>query len=60
MEPEPVVPLNNAEALFATQQREEEEAILMQLSRLVSALCKLCSCTVVLRKRQSQSSCHAR
>ena len=36
MEPQPVVALNNAEALLAGQEQEEELAILADLSRQVS------------------------
>ena len=36
MEPKPVVALNNAEALLGGQEREEELAILADLSRQVS------------------------
>ena len=36
MEPKPVVDLNNAEALLAGQEQEEELAILADLSRQVS------------------------
>ena len=42
MEPKPVVALNNAEALLAGQEQEEELAILAELSRQVSEdLCLL-------------------
>ena len=35
MEPEPIVALNNAEAMLRAQEREEEESILAGLSRMV-------------------------
>lgn len=35
MEPEPVVALNNAEAMLRAQEQEEEESILAELSRMV-------------------------
>lgn len=35
MEPEPVVGLNNAEAMLRAQEQEEEESILAELSRMV-------------------------
>jgi len=36
MEPEPVVTLNNAEAMLRGQEQEEEETILAGLSQMVS------------------------
>lgn len=35
MEPEPVVALNNAEAMLRAQEHEEEESILAELSQMV-------------------------
>ena len=35
MEPQPVVALNNAEAMLRDQEREEEELILARLSQMV-------------------------
>ena len=37
LEPEPVVSLNNAEAMLSAQEREEEETILAGLSQMVGA-----------------------
>lgn len=37
MEPEPVVALNNAESMLGSQEQEEEQAILAQLTQAVFA-----------------------
>ena len=39
MEPEPVVTLNNAEAMLRGQEQEEEQAILAGLSQMVRPVC---------------------